>query len=103
MAKALAHLCALKRTTDFTDLQVDAWYGGLKSFPAWIINRAVITLATSTERFPEFGDVYQLCRRESIRNGLIVENYSPHGGGDTEISKEEITTIGNALGLVVNK
>lgn len=100
----MAHLCALKRTSDFTAIQVETWYGGLASFPAWVINRSVLQLATSQERFPEFGDVYQLCRREAIQAGLMQEPYSPHGGGDDKkstISRQEITTIGEALGLAV--
>lgn len=68
-AKVIACLCVLKRTADFTD----AWYNGLGTFPIWIINRAVLKLATSQDRFPEFGDVYQLCRREAIRAGLLTE------------------------------
>lgn len=95
----------MKRTTDFTDDQVSVWYGGLSAFPAWIINRAVIALATTQERFPEFGDVYQLCRREALKNGLMAQPaYSPHGTGEgPAVSADEITTIGQALGLKVTK
>lgn len=99
----MAHLCALKRTTDFSDAQVATWYGGLAAFPAWIVNRSVLTLATSQDRFPEFGDVYQLCRREAIQAGLMQEPYSPHGTGEekSKVTRQEITTIGEALGLAV--
>jgi len=100
----LAHLCALKRTADFTKQQALSWSAGLESFPAWVINRAVITLATSQERFPEFGDVYQLCRREAIQAGLMVEPYVSTGDGTKPlIQRDEITTIGDALGLVVRR
>lgn len=103
VCKALAHLCALKRTTEFSEVQAVAWYGGLRAFPPWIINRAVLNIATSSERFPEFGDVYQLCRREASRNGLLKELYSPHGSSEKNemITQQEITTIGDALGLCV--
>jgi len=100
----MAHLCALKRTANFSEAQVVVWYGALSAFPAWIINRSVLTLATSSERFPEFGDVYQLCRREAINAGLMQEPYSPLGDGKkADVSRKEITTIGEALGLVVNQ
>ncbi len=98
----MAHLCALKRTAAFSPDQVRVWHGGLGEFPAWVINRAVLMLATSQERFPEFGDVYQLCRREAIQGGLMKEPYSPNGTGDKPtITRSEITTIGEALGLAV--
>jgi hypothetical protein len=97
--KAMSHLTALKRSADFTAEQILTWYGGLASFPAWIVNRAVIELATSTDRFPEFGDVYSLCRRQAIQKGLIEQSYSPHSQVDQKITSSEIETIGAALGL----
>lgn len=100
-AKAMAHLSALKRTTEFTDLQILAWYSGLSTFPAWIINRAVLRLGTSQERFTEFGDVYQLCRREAIRAGLLAEPYVPAGNDSQHITQKELLAIGEAMGLAV--
>ena len=50
-----------------TGRQVRVWYGALGAFPAWVINRATLTLATSQERFPEFGDVYQHCHKMAIQ------------------------------------
>jgi hypothetical protein len=97
--KAMSHLCALKRTADFTAEQILTWYGGLSAFPDWIVNRAVIELATSTDRFPEFGDVYNLCRKQAIQRGLIEQPYSPHSQVDQKITSTEIETIGAALGL----
>lgn len=103
-AKSIAHLCALKRTASFTKEQVVAWYGGLSAFPVWVINRSILKLATSQERFPEFGDVYQLCRREAIQAGIIQEPYSPYGGAEkANVSEAEITSIGDALSLVVRR
>jgi len=95
----MAHLCALKRTVAFTPEQTQTWYGGLSAFPDWIVNRAIITLATSTDRFPEFGDVYSLCRRQAIAKGLIEQPYSPHSQVDQTITSHELETIGAALGL----
>jgi hypothetical protein len=97
--KAMSHLTALKRTADFTVEQILTWYGGLSAFPGWIVNRAIIELATSTDRFPEFGDVYNLCRRQAIQKGLIKQPYSPHSQVDQKITSSEIETIGAALGL----
>ena len=98
-SRAMAHLCAMKRTVAFTSEQITTWYGGLSAFPEWIVNRAVIELATSTDRFPEFGDVYNLCRRQAIQKGLIEQPYSPHSQVDQKITSAEIETIGAALGL----
>ena len=89
----------MKRTVAFTPEQITTWYGGLSAFPSWIVNRAVIELATSTDRFPEFGDVYNLCRRQAIKKGLIEQPYSPHSQVDQKITSSEIETIGAALGL----
>lgn len=102
MARALAHLCALKRTAGFDETQIAAWYGGLAAFPDWIINLAVLELATSETRFPEFGDVYQLCRRQALKAGVMKQpEYSPNGSDRVErkITNDEIHTIGSALGL----
>jgi hypothetical protein len=95
----MGHLCAMKRTVAFTPEQILTWYAGLASFPEWIVNRAVIELATSTDRFPEFGDVYKLCRRQAIQKGLIEQPYSPHSQVDQNITSSELETIGAALGL----
>jgi hypothetical protein len=100
-AKALAHLAALKRTTEFTDLQILAWYNGLSAFPIWIINRSVLRLATSQERFTEFGDVYQLCRREAICAGLLKEPFARAGNEEKILPLRDIESLGNAMGLQV--
>lgn len=102
MAKALAHLCALKRTAGFDETQIAAWYGGLSAFPDWIINMAVLELATSETRFPEFGDVYQLARKHAFKAGVMKRlEVSQYTDGKTErkITNDEIHTIGSALGL----
>jgi hypothetical protein len=55
--------------------------------------------AHAADRFPEFGDVYNLCRRQAIQKGLIEQPYSPHSQVDQKITSNEIETIGAALGL----
>jgi hypothetical protein len=97
----MAHLSALKRTTEFTDLQILAWYNGLSAFPIWIINRAVLRLGTSQDRFTEFGDVYQLCRREAIRTGLLKEPFARAGNDEKILPLDDIVSLGNAMGLQV--
>jgi hypothetical protein len=84
-------------------VQADAWISGLSAFPDWIVNRAILELATSETRFPDFGDVYQLCRRHAITSGVMKPpEYSPNGAEKTErkITNAEIHTIGSALGLM---
>jgi hypothetical protein len=93
----------LKRTAAFDETQIAAWYGGLAAFPDWIINRAVLELATSETRFPEFGDVYQLCRRHALKTGIMKQpELSQFSDGKTErkVTNDEIHTIGSALGLM---
>ena len=94
------HLCALKRTAELSKEQLRAWYAGLQTFPAWIVNSAVLSLVLTKERFPEFGDLYQECYRLADHAGLIKRDYIPTGNGERTISKKEIDTIGAALGLV---
>jgi hypothetical protein len=98
----MAHLCALKRTSEFTDIQVLTWYAGLATFPAWIINRAVLRVGTSKDRFTEFGDVYQICRREALQAGLLKEPYARAGNDAQIVSQLEILTMGQAMGLPVS-
>lgn len=97
----MAHLCALKRTAAFNEVEMRAWYGGLSQFPAWMLNRAIIDLVSGETRFPEFGDLYQRCRRIAIKAGMIKEPYMPNGEAKKGITTDEILSIGQALGLVV--
>ena len=90
----------LKRTSDFTDAQVEGWYAVLGCFPNWMLNRAVIEMSASESRFPEVGDLYRLCRKEAIKRGIIKLPYSANAGsGDVSITSAEIRDIGAALGL----
>lgn len=84
-------------------MQIAAWYGALAAFPDWIINRAVLELATSETRFPEFGDVYQLARKHALKEGVLKQpEYCPNGSEKTErkITNDEIHSIGRALQLM---
>ncbi len=99
-ARTMAHLTALKRTTELTKVQLRAWYAVLGAFPNWIVNRAVIEMAASETRFPEVGDLYRLCRTAAINAGLLKLPYSPHAGtNDNRLTGGEIDSMGQALGL----
>lgn len=90
----------LKRTSEFTDAQVEGWYAVLGQFPNWMLNRAVIEMAASETRFPEVGDLYRICRKQAIKSGAIKLPYSANAGSeDAGITSDEIQHIGAALGL----
>jgi hypothetical protein len=99
-ATTMAHLTALKRTSDLTIEQAREWYSVLGQFPNWMLNRAVIEMAVSETRFPEVGDLYRLCRKQAIKSGVIKLPYSANAGnGDAAVTSDEIKAIGAALGL----
>lgn len=87
----------MKRTADLTKGQIEAWYGVLGGFPAEVVNSAVLEIALTKDRFPEVGDLYQICRR------MIPKEYSPMGGDrDSERpTKREIREVAERLGLKV--
>lgn len=99
----MARLCAMKRTADMTGNQLDAWHGALSGFGIEIINAAVIELALTETRFPELGDLYQICRRIAIKRGLIRLPYSPHGevGKADRPTEAEIAVVARQLGMEV--
>lgn len=94
---ALAALVALKRTASLDKPQIDAWYAVLGQFPARVVNAAIVELCLTEIRFPEVGDVYQICRRH------LPKGYSPLGDGkETDRpSKSEIEAVAQRLGLNV--
>lgn len=101
-AKAMAHLTAMKRTADLTPVQVQTWHGALGGFAPEIINAAVLEIALTDVRFPELGDLYQLCRTKAIRAGHMNDPYTPNGQAKkAEITAVEIREIGGRLGLKV--
>lgn len=101
-AKAMAHLTAMKRTADLTPVQVQTWHGALGGFAPEIINAAVLEIALTDVRFPELGDLYQLCRGKALKAGLMEEPYVPNGQPKkAEITSAEIREIAGRLGLKV--
>lgn len=102
-AKAMLHLAALKRTAALDESQVLAWHNGLGSFSAEVLNHAVLELAVTENRFPEFGDLYQACRKLAMRAGQLTKKYSPHGldKEQAEVTTEEIRAIAARFDLKV--
>lgn len=102
-ARAMAHLTAMKRTADLSDLQLVTWHGALSVFPKEIINAAVLEIALTDVRFPELGDLYQLCRAKALKAGILkLGPYTPHGDGkEKTITAAEVREIGARLGLAV--
>lgn len=56
-----------------------AWYRVLCGFPIEMINHAVLELCLSETRFPEIGDLFQICQR--LWQQKHPPAYSPHGTG----------------------
>ena len=93
----------MKRTAELSKLQLTAWEGVLGGFRAEVINAAVIEMVLTETRFPELGDLYQICRRIAVKRGDIAEPYSPHGTGETNgrPTAGEIKAVASRLGLEV--
>lgn len=91
-------LIALKRTAALTDEQAEAWYAVLCGFRVQTINRAILTVCASQERFPELSDVFQQCRRIEPR----PQPYNPNGDGKVKpLYDDELCEIAARLGLEV--
>ena len=104
-ARAMAHLIALKRTAALTDLQMTAWHNVLGVFDTDIVNAAVLQIALTDARWPEVGDLYQLCRKLAIKNGRLCLPFFPGGTGSDKESgiptMFEIREIAARFGLKV--
>lgn len=102
-ARAMAHLVALKRTAALTDLQMTAWHNVLGVFDTDIVNAAVLQIALTDSKWPEVGDLFQLCRRLSFKTGRVRRVYVPNGSekDDGIPSIAEIREIANRFGLAV--
>jgi hypothetical protein len=96
-ARAMATLTALKRTASLDDIQIQAWYAVLGGFPATIINAAVLEISLTDNRFPEVGDLYQICRR------CLPRPYAPFASDTdaTRPTKSEIAAIAERIGLPI--
>lgn len=93
----MLYLTAMKRTVDLTNNQIAAWYGVLRVFPIWVLNKAILVVCLSDTRFPDIGDVYQQCRSIAKKAGLCKEDYSNTKGW----SNSELETIASSIGLKV--
>lgn len=95
---AMKVLTILKRTTAFTTEQAAGWYAALAHFRHTTINRAVLQLSASQDRFPELSDLFQLCRK--IEPPTVP--YAPNGDGCLKpIYSAEIEAIAARLRLEV--
>lgn len=96
--RAMVALTTLKRTSEFTKQQLNAWFCVLRRFPAATINLAVVELATSQTRFPEVSDLFRLCQAKMPRG------YVPMSGDD-DLGKPPpsvVRQIAQDLGLSVD-
>lgn len=100
---AIAYLCAMKRTANLTDQQLDTWHAVLGGFREEIINAAVIEICLTDNRFPELGDLYKICFRNAVKRGDRVIPYKPSASNE-EFQRpltSEIQEIADRLGLKV--
>lgn len=96
-AMAMVTLCNLKRTAVFTQAQLEGWYALLNGYRHQTINRAVIELCASQERFPEVSDLLQRCRRIEPPE----RPYCPNGNPSDRLTRQEIEAFANRLQLEV--
>lgn len=98
-AKAMLTLTALKRTANLTQPQLRAWHAVLGTFRPATINKAVLLVVASQDRFPEVSDLWQECRRIEKRQAP----YSPHASASEarSLTEPEIREIAERIGLEV--
>ena len=99
----MAHLSAMKRTAQLTDLEMDAWHNVLGGFDADIVNAAVLEVALTETPFPDLGNLYQAARRHALKAGRIKQDYSP-SATDKDVARtpmSELRAIGDRFGLQV--
>lgn len=102
-AKAMAHLSAMKRTAQLTDLEMDAWHNVLGGFDTDIVNAAVLEVALTETPFPDLGNLYQAARRHALKAGRIQQAYSP-SATDKDVARTpmaELRDIGERFGLPI--
>lgn len=95
----MAVLAALKRTAEFQPTELKAWHAVLGTFRPETINRAVLLVVASQDRFPEVSDLWQQCRRIEKRQAP----YSPHAPASDarSLTEPEIVEIAARIGLEV--
>lgn len=98
-ARAMATLCALKRTAELSTTTLTAWHAVLQRFRPTTLNWAVLQLAASQTRFPELSDVLQECRRIEPPQ----RPYNPHGEApkSERLTDAELREIAGRIGLEV--
>ena len=99
----MAHLSAMKRTASMTETQLTAWHNVLGVFDTDIVNAAVLEMALTETRFPEVGDLFQICREKSFKTGRWKRPYSPNGNEKdaTKPTDLEIRAVASRFGLAV--
>lgn len=97
-ARAMVALTTLKRTSDFTEKQLQAWHCVLRRFPAATINLSVVELATSETRFPELADLFRKCHAK------MPKAYCPMGDSTDagKPSPQLVKQIAQDMGLTVD-
>lgn len=96
-AESMLALVALKRTMEFSKIQLWAWFAVLNKYPWPVLNRAVLETALSNEAFPDIKDVVEACDRH-----YRVKQYCP-SGVETEWKppKSMVEDVARELGLEV--
>ena len=93
----------MKRTVNLTSIELTAWHSVLGIFDADIVNAAVLEMALTETRFPEVGDLYQICRRKSYQTDRWKEPYQ-RGASDKDDHRPtmaEIRAVAERFGLKV--
>ena len=80
-------------------MELKAWHAVLGTFRSETINRAVLLVVASEQRFPELSDLLQQCRRIEKREAP----YSPHASAHDarSLTEPEIKDIAARIGLEV--
>ena len=102
-AEAMLTLCALKLSAQLTAIQMKAWYSVLCGFQAHVISTAVVEISLTETRFPEVGDLYQICRK-TLPASKREATYCPNGTGpkvERGVTTKEVREIAQRLGLPV--
>ena len=81
----------------FTQDQIEGWYALLSGYKPTTINRAVIEICASEQRFPEVADLLQRCRRIEPPE----RPYCPNGAPADRLTREEIAAFAERLQLEI--